>query len=154
MAERDLLYPMRGLRNRFLHCTCTSFSFKILDQLLFKQNFHKWINNHVFLFVQIQLVRIQMRVPEYGWTTQKVFHLMNFLVNGGKHLRFISESPLLNYKGLTPETKHLPRTHIFSEVSETCARALIYTKLNSFIFLYYICSEGCYFWFVRKCFRN
>ncbi|QCD84110.1 hypothetical protein DEO72_LG2g4460 [Vigna unguiculata] len=30
----------------------------------------------------VQLVRIQMRVPEYGWTTQKVFHLMNFVVNG------------------------------------------------------------------------
>lgn len=30
----------------------------------------------------IQLVRIQRRVPEFGWTTQKVFHLMNFVVNG------------------------------------------------------------------------
>lgn len=28
----------------------------------------------------MQLIRIQMRVPEYGWTTQKVFHLLNFLV--------------------------------------------------------------------------
>jgi len=27
----------------------------------------------------VQLVRIQLRVPEYGWTTQKVFHLLNFL---------------------------------------------------------------------------
>eukprot|EP00798_Chlamydomonas_sp_ICE-L_P015966 gene15966-22097_t len=27
-----------------------------------------------------QLSRIQMRVPEYGWTTQKVFHLFNCLV--------------------------------------------------------------------------
>lgn len=33
--------------------------------------------------MQIQLVRIQMRVPEYGWTTQKVFHFLNFLVNAG-----------------------------------------------------------------------
>eukprot|EP00877_Chromochloris_zofingiensis_P012263 jgi/Chrzof1/7290/Cz02g18010.t1 len=31
-------------------------------------------------FKQIQLVRIQLRVPEYGWTTQKVFHLLNALV--------------------------------------------------------------------------
>ncbi|KNA14168.1 hypothetical protein SOVF_109930 [Spinacia oleracea] len=30
----------------------------------------------------IQLIRIDWRVPEYGWTTQKVFHLMNFIVNG------------------------------------------------------------------------
>lgn len=29
---------------------------------------------------QVQLVRIQLRVPEYGWTTQKVFHLLNGLV--------------------------------------------------------------------------
>jgi hypothetical protein len=29
-------------------------------------------------------VRIHLRVPEYGWTTQKVFHLMNFVVNGCK----------------------------------------------------------------------
>ncbi|KAL9258688.1 Tobamovirus multiplication protein 1-like protein [Drosera capensis] len=30
----------------------------------------------------MQLIRIKLRVPEYGWTTQKVFHLMNFIVNG------------------------------------------------------------------------
>lgn len=29
---------------------------------------------------QVQLIRIQLRVPEYGWTTQKMFHLLNFLV--------------------------------------------------------------------------
>eukprot|EP00210_Caulerpa_lentillifera_P005310 g5073.t1 len=28
----------------------------------------------------IQLIRIQMRVPDFGWTTQKVFHLLNFIV--------------------------------------------------------------------------
>lgn len=27
-----------------------------------------------------QLLRIHLRVPEYGWTTQKVFHLLNLLV--------------------------------------------------------------------------
>jgi len=30
-----------------------------------------------------------MRVPEYGWTTQKVFHLMNFVVNGGDYCVFL-----------------------------------------------------------------
>jgi len=35
------------------------------------------------LILQVQLVRIEVRVPEYGWTTQKIFHLMNFVVNGG-----------------------------------------------------------------------
>ncbi|CAL9021164.1 unnamed protein product [Prunus brigantina] len=36
----------------------------------------------------VQLVRIQLRVPEYGWTIQKVFHLMNFLVNGLRAVLF------------------------------------------------------------------
>ncbi|KAI7751044.1 hypothetical protein M8C21_032064 [Ambrosia artemisiifolia] len=27
----------------------------------------------------IQLIRIEIRLPEYGWTIQKVFHLMNFI---------------------------------------------------------------------------
>jgi len=43
-------------------------------------------------------IRIQLRVPEYGWTTQKVFHLLNFLVAGLRagvfaswdHVRFLS----------------------------------------------------------------
>jgi hypothetical protein len=34
------------------------------------------------LIALVQLVRIQLRVPEYGWTTQKVFHLLNFLCSG------------------------------------------------------------------------
>lgn len=36
----------------------------------------------VALVAGVQLVRIQRRVPEYGWTTQKVFHLLNFLCAG------------------------------------------------------------------------
>ncbi|KAL5705235.1 E3 ubiquitin-protein ligase tom1 [Ranunculus cassubicifolius] len=36
----------------------------------------------------VQLFRIQLRVPEYGWTTQKVFHLMNFVVNGLRAILF------------------------------------------------------------------
>ncbi|KAI5385482.1 tobamovirus multiplication protein 3 [Lathyrus oleraceus] len=37
----------------------------------------------------VQLVRIQLRVPEYGWTTQKVFHFLNFFVNGVRCLVFV-----------------------------------------------------------------
>ncbi|XP_056164327.1 tobamovirus multiplication protein 3-like [Syzygium oleosum] len=37
----------------------------------------------------VQLVRIQLRVPEFGWTTQKVFHFLNFLVNGVRCLAFV-----------------------------------------------------------------
>ncbi|KAJ0256997.1 Protein TOM THREE 1 [Hirschfeldia incana] len=43
----------------------------------------------VSLIAVIQLVRIQLRVPEYGWTTQKVFHFLNFLVNGVRALVFV-----------------------------------------------------------------
>ncbi|KAM7484795.1 hypothetical protein LguiA_000804 [Lonicera macranthoides] len=43
----------------------------------------------VALVALVQLVRIQLRVPEYGWTTQKVFHFLNFLVNGVRALVFI-----------------------------------------------------------------
>lgn len=34
----------------------------------------------IALIALIQLLRIQIRVPEYGWTTQKVFHLLNCMV--------------------------------------------------------------------------
>lgn len=34
----------------------------------------------IALVAAVQLIRIQVRVPEYGWTTQKVFHLLNCLV--------------------------------------------------------------------------
>ena len=34
----------------------------------------------VTLVALVQLLRIQRRVPEYGWTTQKVFHLLNAFV--------------------------------------------------------------------------
>ncbi|KAH9748104.1 Tobamovirus multiplication protein 1 [Citrus sinensis] len=39
-------------------------------------------------YALIQLIRIELRVPEYGWTTQKVFHLMNFIVNGVRAVVF------------------------------------------------------------------
>lgn len=32
------------------------------------------------LIALVQIIRIQARVPEYGWTTQKVFHALNFMV--------------------------------------------------------------------------
>ncbi|XP_052205200.1 tobamovirus multiplication protein 3 [Diospyros lotus] len=49
----------------------------------------------------VQLVRIQLRVPEYGWTTQKVFHFLNFLVNGVRSLVFVFRRDI---QKLQPET--------------------------------------------------
>ncbi|KAL9238354.1 hypothetical protein vseg_012786 [Gypsophila vaccaria] len=42
----------------------------------------------VAIIALVQLVRIQIRVPEFGWTTQKIFHLMNVLVNGLRAILF------------------------------------------------------------------
>uniref|UniRef100_A0A1J3FSA3 Tobamovirus multiplication protein 3 n=1 Tax=Noccaea caerulescens TaxID=107243 RepID=A0A1J3FSA3_NOCCA len=54
----------------------------------------------VSVIAVIQLVRIQLRVPEYGWTTQKVFHFLNFLVNGVRALVFIFRR---NAQNMQPE---------------------------------------------------
>lgn len=43
----------------------------------------------IALIALIQLVRIQLRVPEYGWTTQKVFHLLNALVSSLRCASFL-----------------------------------------------------------------
>lgn len=52
----------------------------------------------VALIALVQLVRIQLRVPEYGWTTQKVFHLMNFVVNGLRAVEFGFYWSVFHYK--------------------------------------------------------
>ncbi|XP_028800788.1 tobamovirus multiplication protein 1-like isoform X1 [Neltuma alba] len=36
----------------------------------------------------VQLVRIQLRIPEHGWTTQKAFHLMTFLISATRAVLF------------------------------------------------------------------
>ncbi|XP_031390933.1 tobamovirus multiplication protein 1 isoform X2 [Punica granatum] len=53
----------------------------------------------------IQLIRIELRVPEYGWTTQKVFHLMNFVVNGVRAVVFGFHNQDFN---LHPKARSLP----------------------------------------------
>lgn len=50
----------------------------------------------VALIALIQLVRIQLRVPEYGWTTQKVFHFLNFLQNAFRASVFIFMRRIIN----------------------------------------------------------
>ncbi|RLN17330.1 tobamovirus multiplication protein 3-like [Panicum miliaceum] len=37
----------------------------------------------------VQLIRIECRVPEFGWTTQKVFHFLNFIVNSVRSTVFV-----------------------------------------------------------------
>ncbi|KAL3355600.1 hypothetical protein AABB24_016662 [Solanum stoloniferum] len=64
----------------------------------------------------IQLIRIELRVPEYGWTTQKVFHLMNFVVNGVRAVvfGFHKEVFLFHPKVLTLVLLDLPGLLFFS----------------------------------------
>lgn len=64
----------------------------------------------------IQLIRIELRVPEYGWTTQKVFHLLNFIVNGVRAvvLGFHKQVFLLHTKALTLILLDLPGLLFFS----------------------------------------
>ncbi|CAA3016470.1 tobamovirus multiplication 3 [Olea europaea subsp. europaea] len=54
----------------------------------------------VAAFALVQLVRIQLRIPEYGWTTQKVFHFLNFFVNAVRCLVFAFRR---NVQKLNPE---------------------------------------------------
>ncbi|KAL8462740.1 hypothetical protein ACS0TY_033673 [Phlomoides rotata] len=64
----------------------------------------------------IQLIRIELRVPEYGWTTQKVFHLMNFIVNGVRAVVFGFHKQVffLHPKALTLVLLDLPDLLFFS----------------------------------------
>eukprot|EP00193_Tetraselmis_chui_P008978 CAMPEP_0177769128 /NCGR_PEP_ID=MMETSP0491_2-20121128/10140_1 /TAXON_ID=63592 /ORGANISM="Tetraselmis chuii, Strain PLY429" /LENGTH=296 /DNA_ID=CAMNT_0019286083 /DNA_START=282 /DNA_END=1172 /DNA_ORIENTATION=+ len=48
----------------------------------------------IALVAVVQLIRIQLRVPEYGWTTQKVFHLLNFVVCLLRSSVFILREPV------------------------------------------------------------
>ncbi|KAA8545608.1 hypothetical protein F0562_020392 [Nyssa sinensis] len=57
----------------------------------------------VSMVALVQLIRIQFRVPEYGWTTQKVFHLMNFIVNGLRALLFGFYRSVLHLRSKTLE---------------------------------------------------
>ncbi|XP_029124293.1 tobamovirus multiplication protein 1-like isoform X2 [Elaeis guineensis] len=64
----------------------------------------------------VQLIRIQLRVPEYGWTTQKLFHLMNFVVNGLRAILFgfYHSVFLLKSKALEMALLDLPGLLFFS----------------------------------------
>ncbi|KAL3643337.1 E3 ubiquitin-protein ligase tom1 [Castilleja foliolosa] len=64
----------------------------------------------------IQLIRIELRVPKYGWTTQKVFHLMNFIVNGVRAIvfGFHKHVYLLHHKALTLLMLEFPGLLFFS----------------------------------------
>ncbi|GAB2230574.1 hypothetical protein Drorol1_Dr00014847 [Drosera rotundifolia] len=107
----------------------------------------------VSLVALIQLIRIQLRVPEYGWTTQKVFHLMNFIVNGvravvfGCHKFIFSLTPkvltslLLDLPGLLFFTTYTLLVLFWAEIYYQ-ARSLPTDKLRT---VYISVNAGVYF---------
>ncbi|XP_076941916.1 tobamovirus multiplication protein 1-like [Bidens hawaiensis] len=111
----------------------------------------------------IQLIRIQLRVPEYGWTTQKVFHLMNFIVNGvravvfGFHLQVFNLHPkvciwmLLEIPGLLFFSTYTLLVLFWAEIYHQAKNLptgnlrIIYVSVNAGVYL----IQGClwlYLW--------
>ncbi|KAG4942090.1 hypothetical protein JHK85_046736 [Glycine max] len=74
----------------------------------------------------IQLVRIQVRVPEYGWTTQKIFHLMNFIVNGVRAVVFGLHKLVFL---LHPKARGLPTDKL----------KIVYISVNAAMYLIQVC---------------
>lgn len=101
----------------------------------------------------IQLIRIQLRVPEYGWTTQKIFHFMNVIVNGVRAILFGFHKDIfiLRPKVLTVVLLDLPGLVFFSTYTLLVlfwaeiyyqARSLSTDSLRP---AYYIINGGIYF---------
>ncbi|KAL5163606.1 Tobamovirus multiplication protein 1 [Glycine soja] len=74
----------------------------------------------------IQLVRIEVRVPEYGWTTQKIFHLMNFIVNGVRAVVFGLHKLVFL---LHPKARGLPTDKL----------KIVYISVNAALYLIQVC---------------
>ncbi|XP_039004412.1 tobamovirus multiplication protein 1-like isoform X1 [Hibiscus syriacus] len=105
----------------------------------------------------IQLIRIELRVPEYGWTIQKVFHLMNFIVNGVRAIvfGFHKQVFVLHPKVLTLILLDLPGLLFFSTYTLLVlfwaeiyhqARSLLtdklrifYVSINAVIYVIQVC---------------
>ncbi|GBF98603.1 hypothetical protein Rsub_10792, partial [Raphidocelis subcapitata] len=58
----------------------------------------------IALVALVQLVRIQLRVPEYGWTTQKLFHCLNSLVSSLRCASFLFRAQM---DGVHPDVLRL-----------------------------------------------
>lgn len=111
----------------------------------------------VSIIALVQLIRIQLRVPEYGWTTQKIFHLMNFVVNGIRAIQFglyksmfnlrpkVLEMILLDLPGLLFFSTYTLLVLFWAEIYHQ-ARSLPINKLrptylivNAFVYITQIC---------------
>ncbi|CAL8145232.1 unnamed protein product [Prunus armeniaca] len=126
-----------------------------------------------------QLIRIELRVPEYGWTTQKVFHLMNFIVNGvraivfGFHHQVFALHPkvlvlvLLDLPGLLFFSTYTLLVLFWAEIYHQ-ARSLptdklrvVYISVNAAMYFIQVCSIFVYlacfimwFLYIPCCYHN
>ncbi|VAH30810.1 unnamed protein product [Triticum turgidum subsp. durum] len=88
----------------------------------------------------IQLVRIQRRVPEFGWTTQKVFHLMNFVVNGEVYKLVLLDLPgLLFFSAYTLLVLFWAEIYHQARSLPTDKLRIIYLAVNSIVYAIQIC---------------
>ncbi|GAU33440.1 hypothetical protein TSUD_380760 [Trifolium subterraneum] len=76
----------------------------------------------ISLIALIQLIRIELRVPEYGWTTQKIFHLFNFIVSGVRALVFGFHAQVFL---LHPKARSLPTDKL----------RIVYIAVNGTVYL-------------------
>ncbi|RZC89526.1 hypothetical protein C5167_027070 [Papaver somniferum] len=121
----------------------------------------------ISIIALVQLFRIQMRVPEFGWTTQKVFHLMNFIVNGLRAVLFgfyhrvflvkpkVLEMALLDLPSLLFFSTYTLLVLFWAEIYHQ-ARSLpidklrpAYLTINGIVYLIQICI-----WFAVKLSRS
>ncbi|KAH9325777.1 hypothetical protein KI387_005955, partial [Taxus chinensis] len=105
----------------------------------------------------IQLIRIELRVPEYGWTTQKAFHFLNVVVNGVRCVVFVFRQSvqyvkpeifqyvLLDMPGLLFFTTYALLVLFWAEIYYQ-ARAIstdglrpTFMTINALIYLFQIC---------------
>ena len=93
----------------------------------------------IALVAIVQLVRIQQRVPEYGWTTQKVFHLLNAFVCILRCVVFA-----LRRKVGTPERNHFCRDKWLVVMDKCIAACICKSWLSGFLPRILLCQ-------VKKC---
>ncbi|KAL8162552.1 hypothetical protein V2J09_014041 [Rumex salicifolius] len=111
----------------------------------------------VSIVALIQLIRIELRVPQYGWTTQKLFHFMNFIVDGVRAVVFgfhmfvftlklkVLTSVLLDLPGLLFFTTYTLLVLFWAEIYYQ-ARSLstdklraVYISVNCVIYVIQVC---------------
>lgn len=89
----------------------------------------------IALVALVQLLRIQRRVPEYGWTTQKVFHLLNAFVCALRCIVFAMRERVQNLHPLAAQVYFPALCSCFGLLVLTLPTSLACAELESRIWL-------------------